>query len=106
MYKVWVNDALFVIATNRWAAALKVLVTEDREWLHANQVYVHVTQPLWVQEEDDCRASAAAAALRPGEPLAPGGGCGPVRGLCMSVHAGRGLPPSHAAGGAPCRGMN
>ena len=51
--KVWVNDALFVIATNRWAAALEELVKEDRESLQANQVYVHVTQPLWVQEEDD-----------------------------------------------------
>ena len=53
VYKVWANDALFVIATNRWAAALEELVKEDREWLQANQVYVHVTQPLWVQEEDD-----------------------------------------------------
>ena len=53
VYKVWVNDALFVIATNRWAAALEELVKEDREWLQANQVYVYVTQPLWVQEEDD-----------------------------------------------------
>ena len=24
-----------------------------RAWLEANQVYVHATQPLWVQEEDD-----------------------------------------------------
>ena len=53
MYKVWVNDALFVIATNRWAAALEELVKEDREWLQANQVYVHVTQRLWVPEDDE-----------------------------------------------------
>ena len=53
MYKVWVNEALFVIATNRWASALEELVVEDREWLQANQVHVHVTQPLWVDEEDD-----------------------------------------------------
>ena len=53
VYKVWVNGSLFVIATNRWAAALEELVKEDREWLQANQVHVHVTQPLWVQEEDD-----------------------------------------------------
>ena len=53
VYKVWVNDALFVIATNRWAAALEELVKEDREWLQANQVYVHVTQPLWVLEDDE-----------------------------------------------------
>ena len=39
VYKVWVSDALFVIATNRWAAALEELVKEDREWLQANQVY-------------------------------------------------------------------
>ena len=32
---------------------MEELVKEDREWLQANQVYVYVTQPLWVQEEDD-----------------------------------------------------
>ena len=53
MYEVWANDPSFVIATSRWAAALEELVKEDREWLQANQVYAHVTQPLWVQEEDD-----------------------------------------------------
>ena len=53
VYKVWANDALIVIATNRWAAALEELVKEDREWLQANQVYVHVTQPLWVLEDDE-----------------------------------------------------
>ena len=54
MYRVWVSDALCAIATNRWGAALEELVKEDREWLQANQVYVHVAQPLWVQEEDEC----------------------------------------------------
>ena len=29
----------------------------DREWLQANEVYVHVTQPLWVQEDADFGAS-------------------------------------------------
>ena len=53
MYKVWVNDALFVIATNRWAAALEELVKEDREWLQANQVYAHAAQPLWVEDGSD-----------------------------------------------------
>ena len=53
VYKVWVNDALFVIATHRWAAALEELVKEDREWLQANQVHAHVTQPLWVPEDDE-----------------------------------------------------
>ena len=53
VYKVWVNEAVFVIATNRWASALEELVREDREWLQANQVYVHVTQPLWLDDEDD-----------------------------------------------------
>ena len=53
MYKVWVNDALLAIESNRRAVALEELVREDREWLQANQVYVHVTQPLWIQEEDD-----------------------------------------------------
>ena len=53
VYKVWVNDALFVIATNRWAAALEELVKEDREWLQANQVYAHATQPLWVHDDED-----------------------------------------------------
>ena len=53
VYKVWINDSLFVIATNRWMSALDELVQEDREWLQANQVYIHVTEPLWVEEEDD-----------------------------------------------------
>ena len=49
VYKVWVNEALFVIVTNRWASALEELVREDRGWVQANQVRVHVTQPLWLE---------------------------------------------------------
>ena len=47
-----VNDAWFVIATNRWAAALEELAKEGREWLQASQVYVQVGQPLKVQDDD------------------------------------------------------
>ena len=53
VYKVWVNEALFVIATNRWSSALQELVREDREWLQANQVHVLVDHPLWVEDDDD-----------------------------------------------------
>ena len=53
VYKVWVNEALFVIATNRWSSALQELVREDREWVQANQVHVDAEQPLWVEDEDD-----------------------------------------------------
>ena len=63
VYKVWVNEALFVIATNRWASALEELVKEDMEWVQANQVHVHVTQPLWLEEEDDWWTCVAAAVL-------------------------------------------
>ena len=52
VYKVWVNDALFVVACNRWASALEDLAQEDRDWLLANQLYVHVSQPLWAEEDD------------------------------------------------------
>ena len=53
VYRFGVNEALFVVATNRWASALEELVSADRAWLKANQVHVHVTQPLWSDEEDD-----------------------------------------------------
>ena len=53
VYSVWVNEALFVVATNRWASALEELVSEDREGLKANRVHAHVAQPVWSDEEDD-----------------------------------------------------
>ena len=50
VYKVWVNDALMVICSNKWASQLAHLPTADHNWVAANQVYVHVTEPLWEAE--------------------------------------------------------
>ena len=47
IYKVWVNDTLMVICSNKWSVQLGQLPIADHEWVLANQVYVHVTAPLW-----------------------------------------------------------
>ena len=47
VYKVFINGSLLVISTNRWRSELDTRLPEDREWVVANSVYVHVTAPLW-----------------------------------------------------------
>ena len=49
VYKVWVNDAVFVVCSNSWWATCQRLGPSDYNWIRENQVYVYVTEPLWVQ---------------------------------------------------------
>ena len=54
MCKAWATGALFVIATDKRFLALEELVSvRTGRWAQANQVHVHVTQPLWEDEEGD-----------------------------------------------------
>ena len=47
VYKVWVNDAVFVICSNSWWASREKLTWSDYNWIVENEVYVYVTEPLW-----------------------------------------------------------
>ena len=52
LYDVWVHRVMLVVASNRWAFELQDLRHEDANWLQANSVYVRVSRPLWVEEEE------------------------------------------------------
>ena len=45
-YKVWVNDALMCINSNKWTEELQRLPHGDAQWIMANQVLVQVTSSL------------------------------------------------------------
>ena len=47
-YAISCHGVLLVVCSNKWRAELQELSDEDREWLERNQVYVHVTEPLWL----------------------------------------------------------
>jgi len=47
-YQVWVHRKLFVICSNVWHYELSKLKIDDAQWLQANSVVVHVTEPLWL----------------------------------------------------------
>jgi hypothetical protein len=48
MYKVCTYRTPMYLCSNRWAQSLAQLSDADTAWLQGNQVYVHVTAPLWV----------------------------------------------------------
>ena len=48
-YQVYLNNVLFVIASNGWADEVDALPASSRKWIEANQVLVNVTRPLWVE---------------------------------------------------------
>ena len=47
VYRVWVNDAVMVVCSNKWAVQLALCKKHDADWILANQEYVHVSEPLW-----------------------------------------------------------
>ena len=47
VYRVWLNDAVLVVNSNRWSSDCMKQSAEDRAWLVANQVLVIVTGPMW-----------------------------------------------------------
>ena len=47
VYRVWLNDAVLVVNSNRWSADCLKQSHEDRAWLAANQVLVFVNAPMW-----------------------------------------------------------
>ena len=46
-YQICVHRVLLIVCSNGWQRELQDQVPEDREWLEANSVYVHVSEPLW-----------------------------------------------------------
>ena len=47
VYKVFINGSVLIISANRWRSELNTMDSEDRDWVVANSVHVHVTAPLW-----------------------------------------------------------
>lgn len=47
VYRVWLNDAVLVVNSNRWSSDCLKQSNEDRAWLVANQVLVIVTAAMW-----------------------------------------------------------
>ena len=53
VYKVWLNDAAHVIASNRWMEGLaKVQNQADRNWIMENQVFLHVAERMYIPNAD------------------------------------------------------
>jgi hypothetical protein len=47
-YSVYLNDTLLVICSNSWTLQVSLTPSVDAEWIRKNQVYVDVSEPLWV----------------------------------------------------------
>jgi hypothetical protein len=47
-YSVCLNDTLLVICSNSWKLQVSLTPSVDAEWIRKNQVYVDVSEPLWV----------------------------------------------------------
>ena len=65
-YKIWAHRVRLIIASNRWMDDLRKLSVEDAMWLHANSVYVPVTEPLFVDAGEpfaDCDSIAATPSI-------------------------------------------
>ena len=50
VYRVFMADALIVVASNKWSHELHDLNATDREWIQANQAHVNITEPLFVPD--------------------------------------------------------
>ena len=48
-YSIYLNETLLAIASNDWQESVEKLSRASRDWIEANQVYVKVTRPLWVE---------------------------------------------------------
>ena len=48
-YSVYLNDCMLVVCSNSWAFRLSRTMCEGAGWVEANQIYVHVSEPLWVK---------------------------------------------------------
>lgn len=58
-YDVYLNNTMLVICSNTWSSQLAGTPSADAEWIKANQVYVHVTEPLWCTSAKASPSSAA-----------------------------------------------
>jgi len=48
-YCVFVCRKKLIVSSNKWAEQLTELSDSDRSWLEANQIYIPVTEPLYVK---------------------------------------------------------
>jgi hypothetical protein len=52
--RYWLNDAVSVVATNRWGEDLQSLKSyTDRCWVEENAVVLVVTEPMWISQDSD-----------------------------------------------------
>ena len=47
-YTVYCHQVRMVLCTNCWEPEVRDLVPGDREWLAANSIVVHITEPCWI----------------------------------------------------------
>ena len=53
VYKVWVNDAVMVIGSNKWSnelQALELKSPDDADWICCNQVLLRVHTSMFMRE--------------------------------------------------------
>ena len=48
VYRVFMADAVIVVASNKWSHEVHGLNGSDREWIQSNQVLVNITEPLFL----------------------------------------------------------
>ena len=60
-YSVYLNDCMLVVCSNSWAAQLAYADNEGAKWIEANQIYLHVAEPLWIRPEAGVSASVASS---------------------------------------------
>ena len=48
-YFVYVCKKKLIVSSNKWAEQLQELSESDRSWLEANQIYISVTEPLFIR---------------------------------------------------------
>ena len=47
-YDVWIHRNRIIITSNSWDREIQAVTFDERCWLEANSVVVHLNQPLWV----------------------------------------------------------
>ena len=46
-YEIFVWRRKLVLASNNWTSSLTTLSTADKDWVQANSIVLHITQPMW-----------------------------------------------------------
>ena len=62
-YSVYLNNCMLVVCSNSWAHQLTVTPSEGADWIKANQVYIHISKPLWEQTGDTVQAAPSTSCV-------------------------------------------